>query len=57
MIQRQLYKEEVFNLFYRHEKKPYFEELVEYMLSGECCVMILCAAETAEKTDPIVIWK
>lgn len=56
IVQRELYKEEVLNLFYRHEGKPYFEELVAYMLSGESCVMLLCGAENVE-IDPIKAWK
>jgi nucleoside diphosphate kinase len=34
MFQRELLKEEVMNLFYKHEQKPYFEDLLRYMMSG-----------------------
>lgn len=26
-------------------------------MSGECCVMVLCNAEGADKHDPIEVWK
>ena len=51
-----MYKEEVLNLFYRHEDKPYFEELVTYMVSGECLVMVLCNSD-GNDGDPIENWK
>lgn len=53
MIQRELFKEEAMNLFYKHEKKPYFEELVRYLTSGECCVFLLCH----ETENPVEKWK
>ena len=57
MIQRELYKEEAMNLFYRHEQKPYFEDLIAYMTSGESLVMVLCSPDDYEGTDPIADWK
>jgi nucleoside diphosphate kinase len=56
MFQRELLKEEVINLFYKHENKPYFEDLLRYMMSGESCVMVLVNANETEG-DPIVKWK
>lgn len=56
MVQRELLKEEVINLFYKHENKPYFEDILRYMMSGECCVMILVNADGTEG-DPIAKWK
>ena len=56
MFQRELLKEEVINLFYKHENKPYFEDLLRYMMSGESCVMVLVNA-TETEGDPIVKWK
>lgn len=51
------------NLYYKHETKPYFNDIVEYMTSGECCVLVLCCAENKEDGekgtagDPIALWK
>lgn len=56
MIQRELYKEEVLNLFYKHENKNYFDEIISYLLSGECLIMLLCNPE-GKNGDPIDIWK
>lgn len=53
MIKRELMKEEVINLFYKHQKKPYFEELLSYILGGECVILLLCH----ETEDPINKWK
>lgn len=57
MIQRELYKEQAQNLYYKHQDKPYFDDLVAYMTSGECCVMVLCNPEGKEDGDPIAVWK
>ncbi|KRX11100.1 Nucleoside diphosphate kinase [Pseudocohnilembus persalinus] len=53
MIQRQLIKEEVLNLYYKHLKQEYIDQIVEYMLSGECCVILMCH----ETENPIEKWK
>jgi nucleoside diphosphate kinase len=47
MFQRELMREEIINLFYKHESKPYFEDILKYMGSGECCVMVLVNAENS----------
>jgi nucleoside diphosphate kinase len=46
----------VINLFYKHESKPYFEDILRYMTSGESCVMVLVNADESEG-DPIIKWK
>lgn len=46
-------KEEVLNLYYKHSKKPYFEEISNYMLGGESIIFLLCH----ETEDPISKWK
>jgi nucleoside diphosphate kinase len=56
MFQRELLREEITNLFYRHEGKPYFEDILRYMQSGESTVMVLVNAPGAEG-DPIAKWK
>jgi nucleoside diphosphate kinase len=56
MFQRELLKEEVINLYYKHENKPYFEDILRYMLSGESCVMVLVNADGTDG-DPILKWK
>ncbi len=44
------------NLYYKHESKPYFEDILRYLMSGESCVMVLVNADGSEG-DPIVKWK
>ena len=56
MFQRELLKEEIINLYYKHENKPYFEDIVRYMMSGESCVIVLVNADGSQG-DPIVKWK
>lgn len=53
MIQRKLVKEEVLNVFYKHHKKDYHDDICDYMLSGECCVILMCH----ETENPITFWK
>lgn len=53
MIKRELMKEEAINIFYKHQRKPYFEELLSYLLGGECVILLLCH----ETEDPITKWK
>jgi nucleoside diphosphate kinase len=53
MIQRDLTKEEALNLFYKHQNKDYTEKLMNYILSGECIILML----THERLDPITTWK
>lgn len=53
MIQRKLVKEEALNLFYKHQKKPYHDDLLDYLLSGESCVILMCH----ETENPITFWK
>ena len=53
MIQRELMKEEVINLCFKHAKKPYFEEILNYMMGGESVIFLLCH----ETEDPIGKWK
>lgn len=53
LIKRELMKEEILNIYYKHNKKPYFEELVNYMLGGESVIFLLCH----ETEDPIAKWK
>jgi nucleoside diphosphate kinase len=33
------------NLYYKHESKPYFEDILRYLMSGESCVMVLVNAD------------
>ena len=40
-------------MFYKHLKKPFYEEIYKYMLSDECVLMLLCH----EKENPIEKWK
>lgn len=56
MFQRELVREEIINLFYRHEQQSYFEDILMYMMSGECCVMVLTNAPDSPG-DPIAKWK
>lgn len=53
MIQRELIKEEALNLYYKHKSQPFFDELMEYMLSGECVILLICH----ETENPIDKWK
>lgn len=53
ILQRELVKEEIINIFYKHTNKPYFEEILQYMLSGESVILLLCH----EIEDPIKKWK
>src|SRR5574343_1813741 len=46
-------KEDVINLFARHKKKDYFQDLMEYMTSGPSIILVL----THETVDPIQRWK
>jgi nucleoside diphosphate kinase len=41
------------NIFSLHHKKPFFEDILDYMLSGECIVLLLCH----ETENPIDKWK
>lgn len=52
-IQRELFKEEVMNIFYLHSAKTYVDDILEYMMSGECIVLLLCH----ETENPIEKWK
>lgn len=53
IIQRQLFKEEVMNVFYKHVEKPYFEDILEYLLSGQSSIFLL----THPAEDPVRKWK
>lgn len=53
MLQRELMKEEILNIYYKHVKKPYFEEILNYLLGGESVIFLLCH----ETEDPITKWK
>ncbi|CAD8175836.1 unnamed protein product [Paramecium octaurelia] len=48
---QELYREEVLNLFYKQQK--YMDEIMTYMLSGECVMFLLCH----ETENPILVWK
>ncbi|KAM3142181.1 hypothetical protein pb186bvf_005590 [Paramecium bursaria] len=50
-IQRELYKEEVLNIFYKQQK--FIDEILQYMMSGECIMLLLCH----ETENPIQVWK
>lgn len=52
-IQRELFKEEILNIFYLHQTKPYIDDILDYMLSGESIVLLLCH----ETENPIEKWK
>lgn len=52
-MQRELVREEIINLFYKHTNKAYFDEILNYLLNGESCVFLLCH----ETEDPIKKWK
>jgi nucleoside diphosphate kinase len=41
------------NIFSLHHKKPFIEDILDYMLSGECIVLLLCH----ETENPIDKWK
>lgn len=53
MLQRELIRQEAWNIFYKHEGEPYYEDLVDYMLSGDSVVLLLCH----ETENPIEKWK
>ncbi|EAS00090.1 nucleoside diphosphate kinase (macronuclear) [Tetrahymena thermophila SB210] len=53
MIQRELIRQEVQNVFYKQEGQPYYDDIIDYMLSGECVVLLLCH----ETENPIEKWK
>lgn len=53
MFQRLLTKQEISNLFYKHTNKPFFEDILDYMLSGETLIILLCH----ETQNPITKWK
>lgn len=46
---RELTRQEVENLYYKHEKKPYFTDLVSYNSTGESLVLLL----SHKSEDPI----
>lgn len=46
-------KEDVINLFARHKKRDYFQDILEYMTSGPSVVLLL----THETVDPVQKWK
>ena len=39
---RELFREEIINIFYAHQAKPYLEDIIDYMMSGESIVLLLC---------------
>jgi nucleoside-diphosphate kinase len=41
------------NIFYQHQKKPFMDDILDYMISGECIVLLLCH----ETENPIEKWK
>lgn len=53
MLQRELIRQEAWNIFYKHEGEPYYEDLIDYMLSGDSVVLLLCH----ETENPIEKWK
>jgi nucleoside diphosphate kinase len=43
----------VLNILYLHTAKPYIDDLLDYWMSGECIVLLLCH----ETENPIEKWK
>ena len=53
MIQRELTKEEILNLFNKHYNKDYYEKILKFMLNGDCIIIML----GCDDEDPITKWK
>ena len=53
MIKRELIKEEISNLYYKHLKKDYFQQILDYLLEGESLILLICHVTE----DPIKKWK
>ena len=53
MLLREPTKQEIQNLFYKHEKADWYREALIYMTCGDCLILLL----THETEDPIKKWK
>jgi len=53
MLKKELTKQEVINLYYKHMEKDFFDNMVKYMMNGESIVLLL----TCEGENPIQKWK
>lgn len=50
---RTLEKEDIINLFSKHKNRDFFHDIMDYMLSGPCVILLL----TMNSGDPIRLWK
>lgn len=53
MLKKELTKQEVINLYYKHTEKDFFDNMVKFMMNGESVILLL----TAEGENPIQKWK
>ncbi len=53
MLKKELTKQEVINLYYKHTEKDFFDNMVKYLMNGESVILLL----TCEEDDPIKKWK
>lgn len=50
---RTLEKEDIINLFSKHKNRDFFHDIMDYMMSGPCVILLL----TMPSGDPIRVWK
>jgi nucleoside diphosphate kinase/thiol-disulfide isomerase/thioredoxin len=50
---RNLDKEDVANLMAKHKNKDFFNDVVDYMMSGPCEILLI----TQQSGDPVKLWK
>lgn len=53
MLKKELTKQEVINLYYKHTEKDFFDNMAKFLMNGESVVLLL----TSEGENPIQKWK
>lgn len=53
MLKKELTKQEVINLYYKHTEKDFFDNMAKFLMNGESVILLL----TVEGENPIQKWK
>jgi nucleoside diphosphate kinase len=53
ILKKELTKQEVLNLYYKHSEKDFFDNMAKFLMNGDSIILLL----TAEDADPIKKWK
>jgi len=53
MLKKELTKQEVLNLYYKHVDKDFFDNMAKFLMNGDSVILLL----TAESENPIQKWK